>query len=293
MSSNELTAEQLVELTAAAAQLEDAGQLNLAKLTRAALDSHLRRRAYRNPAPSDPQQLADVLDGLADALQGHAELAAIVPPLRRGTQAMLQGRLPLYADAPHAFVCRVCGFTALDAPTKCPVCGAWADMFQKFPPGYWMDALDPFQGLASLRTTPGEVAALIDGLTEQQLARPASNGEWSMREVITHLRDAQGVLDYRSKLILEKENPILESQAVFEWATRREEHPPTTRDIFDEYLRVRQGLLARLEPLPLEAWWRTGQHLEFGTVRLTQQVSYFAAHEVTHLPTLEQLRAAL
>lgn len=51
-------------------------------------------------------------------------------------------------------------------------------------------------------------------------------GGWAIHNIITHLRDAQGVLDYRE---------------------------------------------------------------EFGVVSIKQQVSYFASHELTHLPQIEQL----
>jgi hypothetical protein len=44
-----------------------------------------------------------------------------------------------------------------------------------------------------------------------------------------------------------------------------------------------------LEDIPLEDWWRRGWHEEFGELRLFQQVSYFACHELTHLPQLERL----
>ncbi|MCK6623765.1 MAG: hypothetical protein DPW09_36045 [Anaerolineae bacterium] len=37
-------------------------------------------------------------------------------------------------------------------------------------------------------------------------------------------------------------------------------------------------------------WRRTGQHEEFGPVPLRQQVSYFASHEITHLPQMGVLR---
>ena len=41
--------------------------------------------------------------------------------------------------------------------------------------------------------------------------------------------------------------------------------------------------------LPLADWWRTGRHEEFGVVSIKQQASYFAAHELTHLPQIERL----
>jgi hypothetical protein len=41
--------------------------------------------------------------------------------------------------------------------------------------------------------------------------------------------------------------------------------------------------------LPLVDWWRTGRHEEFGVVTIRQQVSYFAAHESTHLAQIRAL----
>jgi hypothetical protein len=49
--------------------------------------------------------------------------------------------------------------------------------------------------------------------------------------------------------------------------------------------------VVKLENMPLAHWWRTGEHEEFGTVILRQEVSYFAAHELTHLPQIARLRS--
>ena len=38
------------------------------------------------------------------------------------------------------------------------------------------------------------VAGLLAGLDETQLSRSADGGGWSMRQVVSHLRDAEGVL---------------------------------------------------------------------------------------------------
>lgn len=65
--------------------------------------------------------------------------------------------------------------------------------------------------------------------------------------------------------------------------------PPSTREIFEAYLSTRREVIAKLETIPLADWWRTGQHEEFGIVSIKQQASYFAAHELTHLPPIERL----
>jgi len=63
----------------------------------------------------------------------------------------------------------------------------------------------------------------------------------------------------------------------------------STREIFETYQASRRDMLAKLEQLPLADWWRTGRHEEFGVVSIKQQVSYFASHEITHLPQIERL----
>jgi len=89
--------------------------------------------------------------------------------------------------------------------------------------------------------------------------------------------------------MLTEANPALTALAVFGWAQNEASQAPSTRQIFTEYLMEREKLLAQLETLPLIDWWRTGKHEEFGTVTIRQQVSYFAAHESTHLAQIERL----
>jgi uncharacterized damage-inducible protein DinB len=176
---------------------------------------------------------------------------------------------------------------------RCPTCGARPATFKRFLPVYWLDALDPIAALERLRQTPLDVAALLEGLSDEAMSQRPEDGGWAIRNIVSHLRDAQGVLSFRLSLFLEKEHPTLESKAVFEWATKEEERPPTTLEILDTYRASRKETIAKLENIPLSDWWRTGQHEEFGIVTMKQQVSYFASHEITHFPQLETLRNQL
>jgi uncharacterized damage-inducible protein DinB len=157
-------------------------------------------------------------------------------------------------------------------------------------PNYWFDALEPPAALERLRQTPLDVEKLLNGLSDDVMNQSPQDGGWAIRNVLTHLRDAQGVLDFRVDLFLKEAHPILESKAVFAWAKNETERPPSTREIFDTYRASRAETLRKLESLPFSDWWRTGEHEEFGTVTLRQQVSYFAAHESTHLSQIEALR---
>lgn len=284
----------LSHLLALATRLEGEGQYNIAKLARATAEALARQAAFKIALPSDKGELVNEIEQAIDALSELGVNQDVLVALKQGSAAMADGRLPLIHETPHAYVCRTCGHLVLNAPVgKCPTCGAWPTTFKQFLPVYWLDALEPLAALERLRQTPLDVAALLEGLPEEALSQPAENGGWAIRNIVSHLRDAQGVLSFRLSLLLEQDNPLLESKAVFEWATQEQGHPATTQEIFETYQAARQETIARLESIPLKDWWRTGQHQEFGAITLRQQVSYFASHEITHLPQIEAVRNQL
>jgi len=267
-------------------RLEGEGQYNLAKIARAKADSLSRRAAWELNLPSDKETLVRDIERVAASLDD----ADLQTAFRAGASALTSGRLPLIQEIPHPYVCCTCGHLSLgEAPEKCPDCGAWGGTFQWFPPVYWLEALNPTEALERLRQTPLEVAALIEGLTEEQMTRPPADGGWAIRNAVMHLRDAQGVIAFRVDLFLKEENPVLESKAVFAWATNEAERPLSTREIFETYQTSRREMIAKLESIPFADWWRTGRHEEFGVVSIKQQVSYFASHELTHLPQIARL----
>ena len=281
----------LIHLFALASRLEGEGQYNLAKLTRAATDSLCRQSAYLIEIPTDNDKLAADIQQTVEALSHLNVSAELLSALKQGAEVMAQGKLPLITTAPHPYVCRTCGCLTLTLPAEsCPVCGAWAETFQKFMPNYWFDALEPPAALNRLRQTPLVVEKLIEGLSEEALNRIPTDGGWAIRNVLSHLRDAQGVFDFSVDLFLKEPHPILESKAVFAWAKNETERPPSSFEIFETYKASREETIHKLENLPFADWWRTGEHEEFGTITLRQQVSYFAAHESTHLSQIQALR---
>jgi len=279
----------LVHLAALAAHLEGQGQYNVAKQARAAIDSILRSEAYQAAMPDDLEGLSQQVKLAIDGLEKIGLDNSLLNTLRSGAAALAEGRLTFFEETPDPYVCRTCGCVSMQAPqSNCPNCGAWAGTFQHFPPVYWLEALDPFEALPALRRTPQAVASLFKGLSPEALELRPESGGWAIRNVVSHLRDAQEVLSFRVDLMLEQENPVLESLAVFEWAGR--DLGLSAWEIFEIYNSSRQVLIARLESISLVDWWRSGKHAEFGPVTVCKQVSYFAIHEMTHLPQIEALR---
>ncbi|MEJ2487051.1 MAG: DinB family protein [Anaerolineales bacterium] len=281
----------LVNLFALASRLEGDGQYNLAKLARATADSLSRQAAYELEIPTRKDELAAAIKKAAGELSSFEVNPDVIAALTQGADVMAYGRLPLIDVTPNAYVCRTCGHVVLQEPVEnCPTCGAWPSTFQQFLPVYWLNALEPVSAMERLRQTPIEVEKLLDGLTDAEMNLPPEDGGWAIRNTLSHLRDAQGLLSFRLDLFLTQEHPVLESKAVFSWATSEDDRPPSVREIFETYNASRQKTLQKLEALPLADWWKTGEHEEFGTMTLRQQVSYFASHELTHLPQIDKLR---
>ena len=280
----------LARLDAVAQALEGQGQYNVAKLMRAAGASRVRSSAHGlkvGTAQSDLER--EVRSLIADLEKADID-SGLLEALSSGADAISEGRLPLIDETPHPYVCRTCGYIEMESPSeKCPRCNARPRTFQRFPPVYWLDAMDPQEALEWLQRTPILVLDLIEPLEEDDISREVIEGEWSIRELLTHLRDAQGVLEYRVNLLLSEDDPTIESQAVFDWAADGSSSPTTSMEIFETYRSSRQKTVERLQNIPLADWWREGWHQEFGMVNVKQQVSYFATHELTHLPQLDSL----
>jgi hypothetical protein len=277
-------------LLALAARMEGEGQYNIAKLLRAASASELTRSAYRLDLPARKDALLDETARAIETLKEQNADPGLVQALERGRSAMAGGRLPGYDETPDPFACRTCGHLSLGEAPTCPECGAQPATFQRYRSVYWLEAFDPITALEHLRATPQKVAAILEASGNSHTGHAPEAGSWSLPQALSHLRDAQGVLAARIDLVLEQENPLLEAKAVFEWAAS-EGDQASARQLFETYRASRQQTVARLESLPLSDWWRPGRHEEFGQLRLYHQASYFACHELTHLPQIERLAA--
>lgn len=282
-------------LLALAARVEAEGRYNVAKLLRAAATAQVRREADERLADTPRgDALLDALTEVADAFDADALLGPLADPLRAGLLAFAAGEVPLLGAVPDPLVCRRCGHVEAGAsgsghPVEaCPRCGADGETFLVQRPVWWLERYDPTTAMAVLERTPRALGALLDRIPATARSERPRPDVWSPHEVLAHLRDAQGVLEQRVGLILEHEDPDLEVQMVWSW--NREERPASTDEVLAAYLASRGRVLERLRAAPAEAWWRSGRHGEFGRLTLTQQVSYFAAHEPTHV---RQLRMAL
>jgi ribosomal protein L37E len=278
-----------IRLANLAIRIEGKGQYNIAKYVRATLDSLLRHAAFNQGYSTDTTSILADLTSVVDHLEDKGFNQEIVDRLRHGYQVMAQNAISKIPEFPTPIVCRRCGHIREQAQPEhreyCPTCGADLASFSIHRPIYWMHEFDPFESLESLNQTPLAYRNRLSHIPPSSYDNKFSAGEWSPLEVIKHIRDAENVLHNRIKRILAENNPYLDFQMVWDWADKPAASE-SIASILESYSNSRSITIDILQNTSLKDWWRPAIHEEFGPVNLIEQVSYFAAHEISHLRQL-------
>ena len=149
------------------------------------------------------------------------------------------------------------------------------------------------QTMSLLSRTPAALDALLRDLPEAWTLRNEGEGTWSVFDVVGHLIHGERS-DWmtRAKVILQSG----ESQ-VFEPFDRlgqvRESQGKSLGQLLDEFARLRSENLIELRALNLgdADLERRGRHPALGVVTLSELLSTWAAHDLTHLHQISRIMA--
>jgi hypothetical protein len=277
----------LIRMIGLARGLEMAGFYNAAKLLWAAAYSQELRAAAQRGIPTRPEQLGPELEAAIADLRLAGASADLIAALERGRATVARNDTIPASEIAEVHVCRTCGQVVVgDSPEACPACGAWELTFKTFPAVYYLEPLPPDQALSALASAPDLAAGLIQGLSDEHMARSPQPGEWAMREVLTHFLTSQELLAGRVTRMLAEDDPVLKAMNP---ADMSNPGAMSASEILERFRASRQDTVARLAAAAPDGWWRTGQHEEFGRVTVLQQASYFAKHDHNHLTQMRQI----
>ena len=146
--------------------------------------------------------------------------------------------------------------------------------------------------LATLRSTPAGLATLSAGLPAQAWKRAPAAGEWSLTEVICHLRDVERDVNLaRIRRVLAEQNPFLVGEVTDVWVKERHCADQDGPQALVEFTAARKETLALLDGLQSE-WSRTARHAIFGPTTLQELVGFMAGHDRAHVQqTWKTIRA--
>lgn len=138
---------------------------------------------------------------------------------------------------------------------------------------------------AVLATTPERWSAMTAQMPDDLLRREAAPGEWSAVDCLRHLRDGErDVFQVRLRA-------FQAGQDLVPYDPDRDGRPAsgeTPAELAADFARLRAESLSLLEdvsPADLEI---TVTHGEYGPVRLSEMVAYWAAHDLMHMVQAER-----
>lgn len=141
--------------------------------------------------------------------------------------------------------------------------------------------------LASFRARLNRLGAAI--AEPRWTARP-SNAEWSLTEVVCHLRDVEiEVHQARIRALLAEDGAFLPGVDADEWADQRSYCIQDGPQALADFLGARGETIALLEPLSPDIWERRGQHTFFGPTSLQEIVFLAVRHDRVHAEQIDRL----
>ncbi len=135
----------------------------------------------------------------------------------------------------------------------------------------------------ALRPSPEVFSALLYGVTQEE-ARVARGGDeqWSIVQIICHLRDNEQFRLERIRLMRAQNNPSLAAYDQAKLAKERNYAAEDLRAALAAFLRVRSSVIAEFESLSPAEWERTGQHQEQGRITIGDQLVRDVTHDAVH-----------
>jgi HAD superfamily hydrolase (TIGR01549 family) len=137
---------------------------------------------------------------------------------------------------------------------------------------------------AILRSTPASLSSLAAEIPEALWSQSPGEGEWSITEILCHLRDVEGEVNIpRLEKLLKEPNPFLPGMDTDPWAEERLYFCQNGPEALQDFVNYRIRMLEILEGLQPEDWERKARHAIFGPTHLREIVSILTGHDRLHI----------
>jgi hypothetical protein len=143
------------------------------------------------------------------------------------------------------------------------------------------DMLDAF------KSTSDTLRFLLNGVTQEQAGAAIGGDEnWSVTEVMCHLRDAEERALERLRAMRDEDNPFLAAYDQEAWAKERNYAGQDLDWALATFVRLREEHISDLAALTPEEWERPGRHEEQGDITIFAHTLYMVAHDSQHAAQL-------
>jgi FMN phosphatase YigB (HAD superfamily) len=138
--------------------------------------------------------------------------------------------------------------------------------------------------LGILFATPAIMNGLARGLEPATWSRSAAPDDWSLTELVCHLRDTEREIhQLQIKLFKEQDEPFIPRPDTSVWVSQRDYLHEDGMSALKEFNTARRETLDLLKNIPAEAWKRKARHAIFGPTNFLEVVSFIADHDRMHI----------
>lgn len=144
--------------------------------------------------------------------------------------------------------------------------------------------------IKAVREIAGELFQQLSGLDEAGLRHRPANGEWCLKEVAAHMRDAEHLYQKQIEAILRGRTGLLPYEAVDVLPSERDYSGEPVRNFLWEFEAAREETVWLLRGMDEEEWSRSGEHPYRGRVTIYDIARELHEHDLDHLFQARRLR---
>jgi hypothetical protein len=144
--------------------------------------------------------------------------------------------------------------------------------------------------LERFRRGPEVLAMVLTGVFGEEEDFVPAPGQWSIRQIVAHLADAELVCAHRMRQIVAEDNPTLVAFDQEAWTRNLDYARRKPKQSLDSFRRVRGENYELLKELPETTYARTGNHSERGPISLRFQLELLAEHAESHARQMQAIR---
>lgn len=138
--------------------------------------------------------------------------------------------------------------------------------------------------MAIYSSTPAVMDGLLRRLSDAEWKRKPAVNEWSLIELICHLRDTEReILHMQLKLFNGNGEPFIPRPDTGVWANQRDYLHEDGRTALREFNTARLATLEILKNTSDEGWERKARHAIFGPTNFREVASFMADHDRMHI----------
>jgi hypothetical protein len=138
--------------------------------------------------------------------------------------------------------------------------------------------------LGIMASTPAVLQSLFLASTEAGWRHKPARDEWSLNEIVCHLRDAEReVFSMQLELLLEKTGAFIPRPDTEVWASERDYLNEDGETAIGDFAHTRLVNLEKLKRIDHDVWLRPARHAIFGPTDFMEIMNFVADHDRLHL----------